>query len=193
MSIRAPTVPSSPLHPVPIARSLQPAAAPFASHEFYTQIGSTLDQLNGSSTVTGDRTISEKIRLVTSLYPIGYELNALSDSGDWYQIVVADNWPGCASGFEEVIEVWDSSGASGPVTCDPTLTLAQGDLVQLVLTFNSLGEACLDLYDLTANTSNPVCQAQPDSGGSEFIVLSTSANSNGYYTGTMTEIVNLTA
>ncbi|HEV2429253.1 MAG TPA: hypothetical protein VGV64_05330 [Thermoplasmata archaeon] len=193
MSIRAPTVPSSPLHPVPIARSLQPAAAPFASHEFYTQIGSTLDQLNGSSTVTGDRTISEKIRLVTSLYPIGYELNALSDSGDWYQIVVADNWPGCASGFEEVIEVWDSSGASGPVTCDPTLTLAQGDLVQLVLTFDSLGEACLDLFDLTANTSNPVCQAQPDSGGSQFIVLSTSANSNGYYTGTMTEIVNLTA
>ncbi|MCI4358528.1 MAG: hypothetical protein L3J95_02500 [Thermoplasmata archaeon] len=172
-----------------------PAALPRpqASNEFYTQIGATLSEVNNTFAIGGLTHLAESIPLVVSPYPTGYELNLLSDTGDWYQVVIGDNWPGCNSGFEEIIEVWDSQGGSGPVTCDPAVSLAKGNVIVLNGSLPSRTNACLGLDDLTTHRSHVVCQAQPDAGGSEFIFLGSAANGDGYYTGTMTEIVNLSA
>ncbi len=178
----------------PASLQLPTHAGPLlASGPFYTQEGATLGQLNNSNSVAGANSLSLKFTLVKSPYPVGYELNGLSDTGDWYQVVIADNWPGCASGFEEVTEVWAVGDVSGPVTCDPTVTLSKGDSIQLGLNFTPTHNACLDVRDITTSTSHIVCQAQPDSGGTEFSLLGGVANSDGYYTGPMTEVVNMTA
>lgn|GEM_PF-2006240 len=183
---------SSFIHPpgLPLAGGLRPLAGGF----WYTQIGATIGEINGSSSVSGLHAISVQFRLVTSPYPIAYELNGLSDSGDWYQIIVSDNWPGCNAGFEEGMETWDAFQGAGPVICDPTVTLSVGDLVQLGLNFTATGNACLTFADLTTAQRHNVCEAQPDAGGTQFIpVYGTAANGNGYYTGPMTEIINETA
>lgn len=195
--------PPSPGHPATSAAAkglpvrhagLHPGgASALASTSWYTQVGATLTQLNGSTSLGGLKSLGERFTLVTSAYPVGYELNGLSNSGDWYQIVVADNWPGCSLGFEEVTEVWDNTGASGPVNCDPTVSLSSGDTLALAINYTSAGNTCLDLTDLTTASFHAVCQAQPDSGATSFVVVSGSANSNGYFTGPMTEVVNLTA
>lgn len=164
---------------------------PFASGSWYTQEGATLSELNGSVT-TGVASLVETIPLVVSPHSTGYELNGLSDTGDWYQIVVGDNWPGCSSGFEEILEVWDNAQGSGPVTCDPTVSLSAGDLIRLSLSYDAAHDVCLGLSDLTTQRSHSVCQAQPDIGGSRFDFLARASNSNGYYSGTMTETINLT-
>ncbi len=174
------------LHPASRAKTL-------SGGYFYTQEGATLAQLNDSGAIAGAHTLSLALKLVTSPYPVGYELNGLSDSGDWYQVVVTDNWPGCASGFEEVTEVWGVGDISGPVNCDPTLSLSQGDSVQLGLNFTASREVCLDVRDLTTAASHSLCQAQPDAGGSVFSVIGGVANVDGYFTGPMTEVVNGTA
>ncbi len=165
---------------------------PLAGSEYYTQIGATLAQINNSYSTSGLRVLSEKITLVPSPYPIGYELNLLSNTGDWYQIVIGDNWPGCASGFEEITEVWDSHGASGPVNCDSTVTLTKGQTVELNGSLPGSSKGCLGLSDLSSGRSHVVCQTQPDTGASEFIFLASASNGNGFYTGTMTEILNET-
>ncbi|MCI4369062.1 MAG: PKD domain-containing protein, partial [Thermoplasmata archaeon] len=87
-------------------------------------------------------------------------------------------------------EVWNNVGSSGPVYCDPTVSLSKGDLVELGLNFTPSGSACLTLIDLRSQDSHNVCQAQPDSGASSFQLMSSTANSNGYFTGPMTEVVN---
>ncbi|HEV2520222.1 MAG TPA: hypothetical protein VGX00_06340 [Thermoplasmata archaeon] len=186
----------SPSLGLPVGHRSLPIAAgprPLASNEFYTQIGATLSEINNTFSVGGLTHLSERIPLVVSPYPIGYELNLLSDTGDWYQVVVGDNWPGCSAGFEEIIEVWDAAGGSGPVTCDPAVSLSKGNLVELNASFPNTSTACLGLNDLTTKHLHVVCQSQPDAGGSQYVFLSTAANGNGYYTGTMTEIVNLSA
>ncbi|MCI4327000.1 MAG: hypothetical protein L3K16_05125 [Thermoplasmata archaeon] len=164
---------------------------PAQSETWYTQEGATFAQLNDSS-ATGMKRISEYVKLVNSPYSTGYELNGLTNSGDWWQIVVGDNWPGCNSGFEEVTEVWNDAQGSGPVNCTSTVSLSLGDLVEFTLYFSS-GDGCLELDDITSGHSTTDCQTQPDSGGTSWIFLGQNANSNGYYTGPMTETVNLTA
>ncbi|MCI4347420.1 MAG: hypothetical protein L3J97_02230 [Thermoplasmata archaeon] len=191
-SIRAVDLPGfAPLSPTGHLRAGTSPIRAFSS-EFYTQIGSTLSQINDTSSISGLSSVSETITLVNSLYHTAYELNTLSDTGDWYQIVVSVNWPGCAAGFEEGLEVWDSIGNSGPVVCDPTVSLSLGDRVNLWLRFNGTSQACLGLRDLSTGKAHEICQAQPDVGGKKFIFLQSAANSVGYYTGTMTEIINQT-
>jgi hypothetical protein len=179
--------------PPPLGFGNDPIAAlrPAQGGVWYTQEGATLAQLNDSS-ATGMKRISEYVKLVTSPYSTGYELNGLSNSGDWWQIVVGDNWPGCNSGFEEVTEVWNNAQGSGPVNCTSTVSLSVGDLVEFTLYF-SAGDGCLALDDVTSGHSTTDCQTQPDSGGTSWSFLTGNANSNGYYTGPMTETVNLTA
>ncbi|MCI4331453.1 MAG: hypothetical protein L3K19_06365 [Thermoplasmata archaeon] len=172
---------------------LREASHPTASSVWYTQEGTTLAQWDSSYT----RLVLPTIRLTVALAPspvsIGYELNGLSDAGDWYQLVIADNWPGCASGYEEVTEIWTNSGSSGPITCDPTLSLKRGDLLELNLSFASSSSTCLTVVDRTSGLSHSVCVTPPDSGGTGFTVLSTTADSNGYFTGPMTEALNQTS
>jgi hypothetical protein len=171
-----------------------PALTPLAtSHEFYTQIGATLTQVNDSVSVTQLPMLAETITAVASPYPSGYELNLLSGTGDWYQVLVTDNWPGCNAGFEEATEVWDNQGYSGAVFCDPTVSIAQGDQVILNASLPNGATACLGLDDATRHAAEVQCVSQPNAGAGGFELLPTAANHNGYYTGTMTEIVNTSA
>lgn len=151
----------------------------------------TIGEINGHNSV-GVSTLIEDIPVVTSPYPIAYELNGLSDTGDWYQITVDDNWPGC-SGFGELTEIWDNVQGSGPVNCYYPYTFGSGSLIQLELNFTSSGNVCLDFSIAHTLSKSITCTAQPDSGGKSWVFLSSIANSNGYYTGPMTEIINLTA
>jgi hypothetical protein len=174
------------------AAPFRAVSRPAQSDLFYLQSGSTISSINDSS-ATGTPRISEYIPLVNSPYSTAYELNGLTNTGDWWQIVVADNWPGCNTGFEEATEIWDNAQNSGPITCDSTVTLSAGDLVELTLYFGSGGNGCLGLKDVTTAVSHTLCDAQPNTGGTKWEFLSTAADSNGYYTGTMTEVVNSTA
>ncbi|MCI4344843.1 MAG: hypothetical protein L3J87_04385 [Thermoplasmata archaeon] len=164
---------------------------PLQGGEFYTQQGMTVAQINGGNSV-GVTKIIEDIKAVTSPYPIAYELNGLTDVGDWFQITLDDNWPGC-SGFQELMEVWSNTQGSGPVVCDPTVTYSAGDMIELELNFTSSGNVCMDFTKLATSTTHIVCQAPPDSGGTKWVFLNTISDSNGFYTGPMTEILNQTA
>lgn len=193
-----PTTPSRPakLHLPPGLRiesnSARALSRPAQSDLYYLQAGSTISQLNDSS-ASGVARLSEFIPLVPSPYSTAYELNGLSSTGDWWQIVVAYNWPGCNSGYEEATEIWDNLQNSGPITCDSTVSLSTGDLVELSIYFSSGGNGCLGLKDITTATTHNLCSAQPDSGATTWSFLNTAADGNGYYTGTMTEVVNTTA
>ncbi|HWW53490.1 MAG TPA: hypothetical protein VNY84_06970, partial [Acidimicrobiales bacterium] len=162
------------------------------SSTWYTQQGMTIARVNASSTIAGVPWVTESFVLSRTPYSTGFELNGLTASGDWIQVVVADNWPGCP-GWQEVTEVWDSSQNSGAVNCDSTVTLAAGDLVQLELNFTASRDVCLVMKDLSTEGSRVTCQAQPNAGSAAYELLSTQSNGNGYYTGPMTEVVNLTA
>jgi hypothetical protein len=191
---RAASSPSSPSHPPGLGlgpSSTRALGRPAGLGDlYYTQEGMTIAQINDSS-ATGTKRLSEYVKLVRSPYSTGYELNGLSSTGDWWQVVVADNWPGCNPGFDEVTEVWDNTGGSGPVSCNSNLTYSTGDLVEFTLYFSS-GNGCLNVRDITASTSTTDCQAQPDTGATEWKFLSSTANANGYYTGPMTETINET-
>ncbi len=192
-----PTAPSAAAPPVRVHPPGTPIATAAdtrtAGAVWYTQEGSTLSLLNGSTTPSSLGSLSVRIPLVKSPYPIGYELNGLSNVGDWYQLVIGDNWPGCSSGFAELTETWANSGAGNPPVCDTNLTMASGDVVQLGINYTSAHDVCFDLTDVTRSATHVVCTAPPDSGGRTFVTQSSSANGNGYFTGPMTEIANLTA
>jgi len=191
----APGAPGPAVHPPGLHLGGALGARPLATGEYYTQIGATMAQLNSSSNDAGSPSISFEVTLVNSPYQNAYEINGLSDTGDWYQLVLSDNWPGCNTGFEVGTEVWDAFGDSGPVFCDPTLTLAAGDAVKLGLNFSTRTAApsvCMDVSDLTRHTSEINCTAQPDPTATEFVVLPGIDNAIGYFTGPMTEIINLT-
>ena len=182
----------------PIPASLGPLHHGLRAHglvgagPYYLQEGATISQIDGNGITAGLSRLSEQVVLVTSPYSTAYELNGLTNVGDWFQIVIGDNWPGCNSGFEEAIEVWNNVQGSGPVTCDSTVTLSAGDTIDLNLTFSGTN-VCLQLYDVSTHSGHGVCQAPPDSGGSYFSFLSTASDGNGYYTGPMTEVVDTTA
>jgi hypothetical protein len=163
-----------------------------ANGVWYTQEGATLNELNGSSSVTGLRSLSLQIPLVASPYPIGYELNGLSSTGDWYQILVGDNWPSCP-GYETLWEVWSNAGVGSTPGCNSAVSMSTGDVIQLGVNFTSNHQVCLDLADVTTGGHQSICQAQPDSGATSFVTLSSTANANGYFTGPMTEIANQSA
>lgn len=180
-------------HPPPLGfGSAALGPRPSASVEFYTQTGATLSQVNGSSSSVIGPSLSENVTLVPSPYPIAYELNVLSAAGDWFQITVADNWPGCNPGFEELTEIWTASGSAGPPTCDATVALSKGNVVTMTVAFASGGKICLTLLDLNSSHSSQSCTVPPDSGSLAFVLLSQASSGPGYYTGTMTEILNTT-
>lgn len=163
---------------------------PAQGDEFYTQEGATVAQMNGSS--TGVARLTEFVRLRTSPYSTAYELNGLTNSGDWWQVTVGDNWPGCTSGFEELSEIWGDVDNGQPIDCSPNVTLSSGDLIELSLSFHS-GNGCLGLTDVTTAKNYTYCVSQPDSGGTQWVFLNSASNAYGYYTGPMTEVINLTA
>jgi hypothetical protein len=177
--------------PFPRLTTRQPNG-PASSNEWYTEVGATLSEENGSTLAGQLSDLVEDVTLVTSPYPIAYELNGLSTTGDWYQVFVGYDWAGCSSGFEMAYAVWDSAGGSTAASCDANLTLNSGDGVKMSLSLPSSTTACLDETDLTTTAQAHECMAQPDTGASGFELLGSAANANGYFSGPMTEVVNPT-
>jgi hypothetical protein len=124
-----------------------------------------------------------------------YLLNGLSDMGYWYQVGLSWNWsPGQVpgTGFAMSYEVFDATGKSiYPTNGGGGLQAFSGpvhayDSVLLNLYFSSTYGVVMLARDYnTGSTSSKTYSAE---GGSEFIGLSSNtANSNGFFTGLMTE------
>jgi len=131
-------------------------------------------------------------------YGPGYLLNGVTDTGYWYQIGFSYDWPyqngGYVSGFEVNYEVFDSSGNSiFPSSGGGGLTfsgaVSNGDSVLLNLYFSG-GNVVMSAFDWnTGASASETYTAQ----GSEFIGLRNNANSNGFFTGLMTEWYHVNA
>jgi hypothetical protein len=131
----------------------------------------------------------------SSGYGPAYLLNGLSNSGYWYQVGIAYNWPtdrGYEPGFNMIYEVWDPSGRSiypssgGAGLMKFSGPVHAGDTVLLNLYFSSTYGVVMLAKDF--NTSSTAYQTYSSAGGSYFIGLNTAtADHNGYFTGLMTE------
>ena len=127
-----------------------------------------------------------------------YLLNGLSDTGYWYQVGLSYNWDGTGTysnyspGFNLNYEVFDSSGNSiypasgGGGTESFSGPVNSGDTVLLNLYFSSTYGVVMFAKD--HNTGASAYQTYSAEGGSEFVGLpSETADSNGFFTGLMTE------
>ncbi len=180
---------------VPRPFGISPLAPP-GSTAFYLQEGATIAAQNGLA-ATEPSILRVNLTVVASPYATGYELNGLSDSGDWYQALVADNWPGCPSGFSFAYEIWDAAGATAAPSCSFGVSPSGGDAVAVAIELNcaalGAGSYCLTFEDVTTGQNATASGTQPDSGGSRFVNQAVPANANGYFTGPMTEVVDVTA
>ena len=155
------------------------------------QIGMTFTQ--SFTSMTYNVTAVEQTDPSSGVGP-AYLLNGLSDSGYWYQVGLSYNWEGPSRnpGFNLLYEVWDSArnsiyptnGGGGVQAFSGNVRA--GDTVLLNLYFSSAyGVVMLAVDSNTGATSSKTYSAE---GGSEFIGLSSGpGNSNGYFTGLMTE------
>jgi len=127
-----------------------------------------------------------------------YLLNGISDMDYWYQIGLSYNWDGPVSGggyvagFNMNYEVFNSNGVSILPTNGEGGLLAfsgpvnQGDAVALNLYITTPNEVVLLALDYTTGSSAE--ETYSAEGASEFVGLSqNTANSNGFFTGLMTE------
>jgi hypothetical protein len=124
-----------------------------------------------------------------------YLLNGLSDTGYWYQVGLSWNWnPGYfpGTGFDMNYEVFDSSGNSvfptngGGGLLSFSGPVYQGDSVVLKLYFTSSGQVVMLAED--QNTGAYASETYSAEGATYFVGLSSNtANSNGFFTGLMTE------
>ena len=174
-----------PLSPLPLRP--HPGAS---SPAYYEQEGATVSSLNGKTTF-GFTSVYTEVTLQSSPYSTAYELNGLSNSGDWYQATVGDNWPGCP-GFAPLFEYWANNQTSSAPVCYPGFTLSAGEQVILGLTISTT-QVCMSVTLVSGAASIPYCVTPPNAGGTAFIPLQTAANSNGYFTGPMTEVVDVYA
>ena len=125
----------------------------------------------------------------------GYLLNGLANTGYWYQVGLSWNWsPGQTpgTGFDVIYEVFDTSqnsifpasGGGGVVAFSGTVN--SGDMVVLNLYFTSSSTVVMAAEDLS--TGSFASETYGSLGGTCFVGSpSGPANSNGYFTGLMTE------
>ncbi len=179
---------------VPRPFGISPLAPP-GSTAFYLQEGATIAAQNGLA-ATEPSVLRMNLTVVASPYATGYELNGLSDSGDWYQALVAFNWPGCPSGFSFAYEIWDAAGATAAPSCSFSVSPSAGDAVAITIGLNcakfGAGSYCLTFEDVTTGQNATASGTQPDAGGTRFVNLAVPADANGYFTGPMTEVVDTT-
>lgn len=126
-------------------------------------------------------------------YGPAYLLNGLTDKGYWYQVGLSWNWnPGDSpgTGFSMNYEAWDTNGYSifptngggglssyaGPVNA--------GDPVELSLNFTG-GSVVMHSKDLVTGAAASIRFGAE--GASSFVGLIYPSNTNGYFTGLMTE------
>jgi len=125
-------------------------------------------------------------------YGPGYLLNGVTDSDYWYQIGIAYNWPGnvgYVSGWAIIYEVWDNNQNSifptngGGGLANFTGPVNNGDRVQLSLSFSG-GQVQMTVKDWNTGATG----SEPYAAfGSTFVGLNAASDSNGYFTGPMTE------
>jgi len=173
------------LSPLPL--SPRPGAS---SPVYYEQEGATISSLDGRTTI-GFTAMYAHVTLQASPYSTAYELNGLSNSGDWYQATVGDNWPGCP-GFVPLFEVWADNGTSGPPICYPFSPFSLGEEVTLGLNFTG-NQVCMSAFATSQSQGAAYCVVQPNPGAVAFVPLQAAADANGFFTGPMTEVVDPTA
>ena len=131
-------------------------------------------------------------------YGPGYLLNGLSSGGYWYQIGVVYNWPystgGYDSGFHAIYTVFDSSGtvvapSNNHYVFSFSGAVYSNDVIRLDLQISG-GNVQMEAYDW--NTGANASQSY-SAEGSEFVGLSNTANSNGFFSGLMTEWYHVNA
>ncbi len=132
-------------------------------------------------------------------YGPAYLLNGLTDSGYWYQVGVSYDWPysngGFQPGFAMNFEVFDTAqnsvfpaGGGGGLD-NFTGPVASGDNVLLSLSFSG-GNVVMSVRDWNTGTTGREVYA---AHGSRFVGLSAASDSNGYFTGLMTEWYHVNA
>ena len=149
--------------------------------------------------IAGMASIALDVVLRSSTYTTGFELNGYTNTGDWFQSMIGENW--CGSGFEVTNEMFNRSGGSvlGPCVSS-NLSMVAGDTIQLGLyvstTGNTSGDVCFTASDLTDLQLGYVnCVAQPDRGASpasNYFQFGL-PNAFGFFTGPMTEVVDAAA
>lgn len=126
-------------------------------------------------------------------YGPAYLLNGLSNNQYWYQVGFSWDWPyaggGHVSGFSFNYEVFNSSGDSiDPIGGGGLLSFSgpvrAGDSVLLSLSFDA-GNVSMYSYDW--NTKASANQSYSAEGATTFVGLSSPSNSNGFFSGLMTE------
>jgi hypothetical protein len=125
-----------------------------------------------------------------------YLLNGVSNTNYWYQVGVSWNWnPGTnpGTGFDMNYEVFDNAGNSiFPTDGDGGIAafsgpVNDGDVVTLNLYFSNSSQTVVMLADDT-NTGASASEVFSNMGATYFTGLPDAvANSNGYFTGLMTE------
>ncbi len=169
-------------------RSLEPLAPAPVYDE---QLGVTLTQ--SFTSLAFNVTAVEQMDSVSDDGP-AYLLNGLASSGYWYQVGVSWNWsPGSnpGNGFDMNYEVFNtrgdsifpSDGSGGLQTFSGQVN--DGDSILLNLYFSS-GEVVMIAHDW--NTGASASESFSDESSTTFVGdSSANANSNGYFTGLMTE------
>ncbi|MGD1054482.1 MAG: hypothetical protein ABR867_00150 [Nitrososphaerales archaeon] len=122
-----------------------------------------------------------------------YLLNGLSNKGYWYQVGLSYSWdPSWSAGFAFIYEVFNPSGNSifpssgggglqtfsGPVNA--------GDEVLLSLNYTS-GNVVMYAYDWNTSASSSITYSAVSAGTFVGSAIGQIANSNGFFTGLMTE------
>ncbi len=185
-----------PIQTTPPATSCLPAAPRFAAYPFAGQLNVTMYDEQMGTTFTQNfpsltYTVTAVAQTGTDGYGPAYLVNGLTTTGYWYQVGIAYDWDGSAStGFQLAYEVFNSSdhsvypanGGGGMAAFSP---VNPGDTVMLSLTFAN-GNVVMQGTDQT--TGAQVQKTYPAMGATTFIGSpSAVANSNGFFTGLMTE------
>jgi hypothetical protein len=123
-----------------------------------------------------------------------YLLNGLSSKGFWYQVGLSWNWAqlngGYNAGFHMNYNVFDSTGAvvfpssgtGGSMNLSGQVN--QGDIVGLALYFSN-SNVVMSVYDWNTKATAQITYGAQ--GASQFLGLASYSNSNGFFSGLMTE------
>ena len=192
----APTVSSSTLreassghHPILPLRGSQLQTTSPSTPNYDEQIGLTFTD-TFSSLAYNVTAISQQN---SDGYGPAYLLNGLTDRGYWYQVGLSWNWnPGSSpgAGFSMNYEVWDTNGYSifptdgGGGLASLSGVVDNGDNVRLSLNFTGV---TVVMYVADLNTGAAASVRFSSEGASSFVGLINPSNTNGYFSGLMTE------
>ncbi len=212
--LQIPQIPAPTAHPrsesevaaLKETRSAVPARVPSTGsglESISSETAATSPQVNWDEqlglTITQNRAalaynISAVEQTDTDGYGPGYILNGLGNTGDWYQVGLAYDWPveggGFAAGFSFLYESFNSSGVSvfpsngGGGLLNYSGVVNEGD--KLLLSLNFTG-AQVVMYSRDWNTGATASVNYTAQGATIFDGLQTANNPNGYFSGLMTE------